>query len=174
MISLKTQFRIPREIDLDSADKILSLVKELDVKSFLEVGVLYGDMAKYLCENYSFNEYYGVDSWLNTNFGLRKYSQKEINQVYLFCLKQLKKFNNTWMLRMNSMDASEILDDFDAVFIDATHDYPNVMKDVNAWLPKAKKLLIGHDYVLYPSVKEVVDSVIPQRKIHNNLWYIIK
>lgn len=174
MIGLKTQFRIPREIDMDSANKILSLIKEFDVKSFLEVGVLYGDMAKYLCENYSFDKYYGVDSWLNTNFGLYRFSQKEINQVYFFCLKQLKKFNNIWILKMNSMDASEILDDFDAIFIDAAHDSQSVTEDINVWLPKAKKLLVGHDYVLWEGVRRAVDFTIPQRKIYNNLWYLKK
>jgi len=39
-------------------------------------------------------------------------------------------------------------DSFDFVFIDASHRYSNVVRDIRAWLPKVKVggILAGHDY----------------------------
>lgn len=51
--------------------------------------------------------------------------------------------------RMKSADAAQLFPDgyFDTVFIDASHEYEDVLQDITAWMPKIKKdsLLIGHD-----------------------------
>jgi len=45
--------------------------------------------------------------------------------------------------------AKEFSDEyFDVVWIDAAHDYENVIKDIDSWYPKLKKggFILGHDY----------------------------
>lgn len=167
---------IVRQFDRDSGEKLLLLMKEFNIRNFIEIGVLCGDMTKYLCDNYDFDKYYAIDSWLRTNFGLHKYTQEEMDVLYRFCLDRFKEFDNIKVLRMNSMSAAELFEDnsIDCVFIDGDHKFKSVSEDINIWFPKVKKLLIGHDYVVFEGVKHAIDSVLPQRKIYNNLWYVIK
>jgi predicted O-methyltransferase YrrM len=63
---------------------------------------------------------------------------------------------------MDSLDAVSLYDDasLDFVFIDGSHDYDSVCKDIDAWLPKVKPngILAGHDYRYYEGVRRAVDS----------------
>ncbi len=45
-----------------------------------------------------------------------------------------------------------------AIYIDAAHDYDNVMADLEAWWPHVREggLFIGHDFELFPGVKAAV------------------
>jgi len=55
------------------------------------------------------------------------------------------------MIRAQSPIAANMFPDgyFDFVYIDAGHDYENVMKDLTAWFPKVRKggLICGDDFV---------------------------
>jgi len=167
---------IKRQFDKDSGEKLLSLMRMFSIKSFVEVGVLCGDMTEYLCNNYNFDKYYAIDIWLRTNYGLNKHSQEEMEIAYRFCQDRFKEFDNVKIIRADSISAAELLEDnsVDCVFIDAAHDTGSVTRDINAWFPKVKKLLIGHDYAEFGTVRKSVDLIFPQRKIHNNLWYVTK
>ena len=60
-----------------------------------------------------------------------------------------KQFNNIITNRNKGNDAAKNYADksFDVVFIDAGHTYDEVKDDIKAWLPKAKMILCGHDYL---------------------------
>jgi hypothetical protein len=71
-------------------------------------------------------------------------------------------------IRMPSLDAVNLYDDnsLDFVFIDASHDYENVKKDIIAWYPKVKSngLFAGHDYdPSWEGVVRAVDEFINER-----------
>jgi hypothetical protein len=56
----------------------------------------------------------------------------------------------------------------DMVFIDGEHSLEGITADIEAWLPRTRKLICGHDYVDhpqagFPDVKLVVDSVFGDR-----------
>jgi hypothetical protein len=65
---------------------------------------------------------------------------------------------------MDSINASKIYKDktIDFIFIDANHDYDNVKKDIEAWLPKVKigGIIAGHDYIMcsWPGVVNAVND----------------
>lgn len=64
---------------------------------------------------------------------------------------------NSWMgslghlpnakpMRMTSVEAAPLIPDVDMVFIDGDHHYESVVADLDAWLPKTRRLICGHDY----------------------------
>ena len=66
-------------------------------------------------------------------------------------------------IRKFSLDAVTLYKDnsLDFIFIDAAHDYDNVLADIKAWYPKCKKetgVISGHDYSWGPEVKKDVHA----------------
>jgi hypothetical protein len=57
--------------------------------------------------------------------------------------------------------------DVDMVLLDGDHEYEGVVADIEAWLPKARKLLCGHDYGHpdYPGVARAVDEIFADRVV---------
>lgn len=94
--------------------------------------------------------------------------------LYKEFLKNIESVNNQRPdtlvdMRMSSLVSSEYVDDFslDFVFIDAAHDYENVIADIKAWYPKVKEggVIAGHDYPDWPGVKKAVDEYFGKRDI---------
>ena len=80
-------------------------------------------------------------------------SKSERYQSYYACLEnifQYAKYIKIFPIRMLSIDAATLYEDnsLDFVFIDADHDFSNVMDDLSAWYPKVKPggTIAGHDY----------------------------
>lgn len=65
-------------------------------------------------------------------------------------------------IRGKSMDVVDSIQNFslDFVFIDASHEYEDVIADINSWYPKVKEggVIAGHDYPHWPGVKKAVDE----------------
>jgi hypothetical protein len=85
-----------------------------------------------------------------------KGSASQINDIHLWArMNDLYKafklnvghFPNLLVLKMESTRAAQFFKDnsIDMVFIDGDHDYEMVRVDFEAWLPKCKRLLCGHD-----------------------------
>ena len=55
--------------------------------------------------------------------------------------------------------AKTIRGTFDGVYIDGSHDYESVKRDIVSWLPKADHFISGHDYCTeYPGVMRAVNE----------------
>jgi hypothetical protein len=70
-------------------------------------------------------------------------------------------------IRASSPAAAEQVPDVDMVFLDGDHRYKAVVADIEAWLPKTRKLLCGHDYghPRYPGVARAVDEIFGDRVV---------
>lgn len=79
--------------------------------------------------------------------------------TYKAFIDNVGHFENLKVYKMDSVKAARKFKDnsIDMVFIDANHSYKSVRADINAWLPKVKKLICGHDYD--PSWSGVVKAV---------------
>jgi len=74
----------------------------------------------------------------------------------------LVAFANLRVLKLESLDASRLFRrrSVDMVFIDGDHRYEAILADIQAWRPKARKLICGHDYkITWPGVQQAVQEV---------------
>lgn len=87
----------------------------------------------------------------------------------------LEDFPNINVMYMSSKSASKRFDNksIDMIFIDGEH-YEEVQMDIDAWLPKCKKLICGHDYNTYFSkLKRAVDSTFGEKvQVFENIWFV--
>lgn len=86
-------------------------------------------------------------------------------------------------IRKPSLEAASLYKDgsIDFVFIDASHDYENVLNDIQAWFSKVKNktgVISGHDYSWGPEVKQAVHDFFDPLKLDiqesEGCWIVIK
>ena len=86
-------------------------------------------------------------------------------KYYDIALKNLKPIlNRIEVIKNDSVSESKKYDNgyFDIVYIDASHEYESVIKDIKHWLPKVKKggIICGDDYVGgWPGVIKAVNEI---------------
>jgi glycosyltransferase involved in cell wall biosynthesis len=90
-----------------------------------------------------------------------------IEEVFL---KNVGHFANLKTMKMTSLEAAAQIESADMIFIDGSHEYEDVLADIKAWLPKAKKIICGHDYTNHPGVKRAVDELIGPVTLCNSIW----
>jgi len=106
---------------------------------------------------------FSVDPWRGHQEGYAEY-------IY-----NTKEFEHLVIIKMPSLQAVSIFNGnpVDMVFIDADHSYEAVRDDIEAWLPKTRKIICGHDYgdPLSPGVKKAVDEKFDDVRWVNSIWY---
>jgi predicted O-methyltransferase YrrM len=112
----------------------------------VEIGVAFGWYSMEFCSKWQGLRHYAVDSWHDESIN----EKKEFgNARYKTALEFLEKDKRIVPMRMESLEAAKLFDNsfFDFIYIDACHDYDNVIADIKAWLPKlrAKGIIAGHD-----------------------------
>jgi len=82
--------------------------------------------------------------------------------IHVEFIKNVGYFSNLIVHRMKSLEAVSLFADqsVDMVFIDGEHLYEDVKADILAWLPKATKLICGHDYQIGPEWESVCGGVV--------------
>jgi len=141
---------------------------------FIKVGVSHGQSAAYLAvEIANSNKEITldlVDLWGTWN---DRSPTPETVKTNLAPIIDLTPIN---IIQKASVDAAKEHKDLtlDFIFIDASHDYNNVQRDIIKWLPKLKRggTLAGHDYTHdHPGVKKAVTSLLQNVQIINNSWW---
>lgn len=142
-----------------------------------EIGVMTGRTTGYLLANCpSLKQIIAVDSWIvGPGYPCSKRSKKLFNRT----IKQHS--NRVKVLEGNSWNMAQFVEDgsLDFVFIDASHDYASVTKDIAAWVPKVRigGLISGHDYgsLDFPGVKQAVDDAFETVKTERDkVWFVWK
>ena len=112
-----------------------------------------------------------VDTWEGSknDDGCKAYQGSE--PPYAVFLRNVEGFPITSTVGRSPGAACNFADGaFDIVYIDAEHDYDSVKADIKAWKPKAKHIIAGHDYNVFPGVRKAVDELCPDRSVLGNVW----
>lgn len=157
-----------------------------DNSHFVEIGSWKGRSAAYMAVELINSgkkiKFDCVDTWLGSQEHLEPSSPffvqeliKDKDWLYYEFLKNIRPVSDFINpIRMSSLEAVSLYENrsLDFVFIDASHEYDDVKKDIVAWYPKVKKggYLCGHDYTTFDGVRKAVDETI----IFNRLNWSLK
>jgi len=93
--------------------------------------------------------------------------KKTIYEHFLHNIKPLKHIIGHH--KIDSVEGAKLYPDksLDFVYIDASHEYEDVLADIIAWYPKLKPhgVMAGHDYIAYAGVAKAVHEFFPKNKI---------
>jgi glycosyltransferase involved in cell wall biosynthesis len=118
-----------------------------------------------------------IDTWEgSTDMADGTYEIARREDVFQQFKENTKQFENIITHQEASPKAAQYFEDklFDVVFIDATHTYAEVKADIEAWLPKAKMVIAGHDYLpnIWHQVVEAVDEKFGKPDgVAGSIWY---
>lgn len=92
--------------------------------------------------------------------------------VFHYFMQNVGHFPNLKFHKMASLEAAPLFADksLDLVFIDGGHQYHEVIEDIKAWRPKAKKILAGHDFHAGP-VRQAVEEMIGDVETCGTIWW---
>lgn len=129
---------------------IPKIIRNIQYKVGVEVGVATGYYSKHLCHYCPDFKLYSVDAWELFSGCTHNETQQDMDNLYEVARVKLAPFKNNQIIRAWSMDAVRRFDDnsLDFVYIDAAHDYKNAYQDIREWSKKVRPggLVSGHDY----------------------------
>ena len=147
---------MPNKIKLEESREIAipGLLKNIEAKEAVEVGVFKAQFSKHLLENWP-GKLWLVDPWraFDDEEGyIDSSNHKEHQTAYLEAMQNIEGYESrAFMLRGLSSDMSSRFEDgsLDLVYIDGNHAYEWVKEDIELWWPKLKPggILAGHDYL---------------------------
>ena len=141
--------------------------------SIVEVGSYAGRSTHALLSGCS-GPVWSVDEW-DPNFISPFGSVEETANIRQDFLQNTHGFHNRKIVELASVMASKGFANksIDMVFIDADHAYGSVKQDIEAWLPKATKMICGHDYCLpFPGVMQAVQEFFGDNfGVCETIWY---
>jgi len=130
-----------------------------------EIGVRLGDHAHSILLRLPIKQLILVDIWDSTITGhTAKHRNQSIEINYPKVVNRFKNNPKVKIHRALSHEASIEYNDnqFDFIYIDASHAYKNVKVDLECWYPKLKQhgIICGHDYFDFLGVARAVDEFV--------------
>jgi GR25 family glycosyltransferase involved in LPS biosynthesis len=123
---------------------------------------------------------YVVDTWK----GSLEHEGCDLDSLYFTFIENMKAVEKYYFpLHITSEEASKKFKDnsLKFVFLDASHEYEDVKKDIQNWLPKVKVggILAGHDYYVdgqdwFPGVKKAVNEELSNISTQEDCWIFKK
>lgn len=141
--------------ELASRDELRNLLREWGLMgTAAEIGAAEGRFSREPAQ-WGFRVIYLVDLWKHVPFdgvSMLNMPQDQHDSNFASVVRLTEEYPGTFqILRERSIDAAaQILDgSLDFVFIDATHEYKEVLADLRAWWPKLRTggVCAGHDFL---------------------------
>jgi hypothetical protein len=115
-----------------------------------------------------------VDTWEGSEDERHGKQKEALNgNLYQIFMENVGSFQNLEPWKMLEIDAADKIPDksVDMVFLDADHRYEKVKKQIQRWLPKAKKILCGHDFDSHET-QEAVTEIFGDVDTVESLWIV--
>jgi hypothetical protein len=147
---------------------------------FVEIGSWKGKSSAFMAVEIANSnkkiDFFCVDTWQGSSEHKDFEDLDSLYTQFIDNMKPLEKYYKS--IRKSSTEAANQFeeDSLDFVFIDASHEYEDVKKDIQVWLPKVKKggILAGHDYYLeydyFPGVKRAVNECLKKIQTSENCF----
>ena len=151
---------------------------------FVEIGAWKGRSSAYMAVEIINSKkdikFHAVDSWeWSEEYGGEPLMQVK-DAMYNHFIENIRPVSDVVQVHRgySHLVASQFEDEsLDFVFVDAAHDYDNVVRDIISWLPKIKKtgVLAGHDADRIPVQQAVHDTLGQYQKSDEDIiWFIEK
>lgn len=156
----------------ESVELLIRLIEEHGVRSVIEVGAFLGKSGAFFAgmglEVTSVEPFARSEPYIDKTLRNRNEDQR---QSFL----ENTRGHGIRLLEMTSQQAA--LEDIEAdlIYLDGSHEYGDVKADIEAWYPKATKILCGDDYSpWWPGVVRAVDESPLAIVAEERLWYVAK
>ena len=119
------------------------------VKVWIEAKLLLGAKARQaLGATCLTDDRQGVFQLLPGAMRIRHVRRRGVAVVCSQFIENVGHYSNLKVLKGDSVEMAKTFNGnkVDMVFIDAGHTYDEVIADIEAWLPKCKKMIAGHDF----------------------------
>jgi predicted O-methyltransferase YrrM len=154
---------------------IAEVIKKYDFSIVVEVGAATGMTTEFLLAKCpTLQRLTVVDLW-EAIPGSSYWDRNDMEEVFR---NKFEKESKVSILKGVSWEQAVNIEDksVDLVFIDASHDYNSVIKDIKAWMPKIKKggILCGHD-IQFPGVFKATRELIGSSLRFvgfDNMWFV--
>ena len=168
-------------------DVLAGLIKTAKAKTFVEVGCKEGRTCGRLLKEFPELRVVAIDPWApvaNADEDYKDWDFEAIEREFWENVGENRV--RMQMIRATSLEAASghrtyLVDNVaDVVFIDAAHDYVNVIDDIRAWWPHVKEggYLCGHDYQhKFPGVMRAVAECFPLLRVAvcpDSVWVVQK
>lgn len=144
-MKLPERTKASKEGLIDMLNYLTSLINLKD-KTMIEIGSYTGISTELFCRR--FEKVIAIDPWLD---GIGEINnQVDMSKVYARFCDRMQKYENLTVLKHF---AEDVIDNFenksiDIFYIDGSHIYDNVKRDIQQCIPKVKTggFITGHDY----------------------------
>ena len=169
-----------RPANMDISDFVNFLKGALpDNSTMVEIGSYQGESTESFAQSGKFSIINAVDPWMDNYDPADPSSQADMASVEKAFDIRTGRYPQIKKLKLTSEQAAERFPNrsLNMVYIDGIHQKPNVIQDINLWLPKIKPggFITGHDYwEAWLSVKEAVNETLgkPDEVFFDSSWVV--
>lgn len=163
----------------ENEETLAKIIKENNVKTVIEIGCFLGKSTKFFveqgCTVISIDTFKGANDLNKCKEVIKRLPN--LYEQFLFNIKELGIKDKITVFKGTSKEVFIMNPKLraDLIFIDGSHEYKDVIADIQDWSTRYDKVLCGDDYTeVHEDVKKAVDELLPNSNKNQRLWYQIK